>query len=171
MLCRGQAGPVPTEQQRRSRLWHSQLVLHYSTHSQAVNFTQTQVHAPSSQGGDDGVEYTLAGRGFSAPLLNWGPTTLKTCQDQNRSRNQLHLLTCWTLVKPPHYAGCIFSLRIWGSRCRNKTSRQSEKNSAKTKTCFPNCLLRPLYTSFKKSVMVFSFLTRTMGIPDLNIVG
>ena len=42
-----------------------------------------------------------------------GAQLLKTCVSQNWSRNQLHLLTCWTLVKPPHCSACIFLLQLW----------------------------------------------------------
>ena len=106
VLCREQAGPVPTEQWR-SRLWQqAPAACGYSTQRKAVNFTQVRACTSVT------VLSTRWHRGSLHSFLT-GAQLPKTCVNQNWSRNQLHLLTCWTLVKPPHCSACIFLLQLW----------------------------------------------------------
>ena len=111
----------------------------------------------------DGVEYTLA-QGFSALLPNWVPTAQNLNQNQNRSRNQLHLLTCWTLVKPPHCSACIFLLQLWVQSVEEQIQETERKPAFAIAS---NIRCTPVLAT-KKSLMVFSFLNCTSEIPVGN---
>ena len=144
----GQAGPVPTEQRWRSRLWHS----HYAV----LQPTPDPVTGPLPATADRKL-YAIVlapwnlvmgvhvGRGSLHSVIS-GPQLLHRSTKQ--VSNQIHQPTCAALGK-----GFYYSVSELYDACNR--DRMKPDNLSWTRTCFHNYLLHPLYTSLRWLVVSF----------------